>query len=55
MKNGVVLYKQLIHITMDYACPAWKSAACTHVRRLQVLQCRSLRIATFALFYVSSK
>jgi hypothetical protein len=38
VRNGVLLYKQLIHPMMDYACPAWRSAARTHVWRLQVLQ-----------------
>ena len=38
VRNGVQLYKQLIRPMMDYACPAWRFAARTHVRRLQVLQ-----------------
>jgi hypothetical protein len=38
VRNGVLLYKQLIRPMMDYACPAWRSAARTHVRRLQVLK-----------------
>ena len=38
VRNGVLLFKQLIRPMMDYACPAWRSAARTHVRRLQVLQ-----------------
>ena len=37
VRNGVLLYKQLIRPMMKYACPAWMSAAPTHVRRLQVL------------------
>ena len=37
VRNGVLLYKQFILPMMDYACPAWKSAARTHVRILQVL------------------
>ena len=37
VRNGVLLYKQLIRPMVDYACPAWRSAARTHVRRLQVL------------------
>ena len=37
VRNGVLLYKQLICPMMDYACPAWSSAARTHIRRLQVL------------------
>ena len=37
---------------MDYACPAWRSAARTHVRELQVLQSKCLRLATVAPWYV---
>jgi len=31
VRNGVLLYKQLIRPTMNYACPTWRSAARTHV------------------------
>ena len=55
IRNGVLLYKQLIRPMMDYACPAWRSAALSHVRRLQVLQCKCLRLATGAPWYVSSR
>jgi len=48
VRNGALLYKQLIRPMMDYACPAWRSAACSHVRRLQVLQSKCLRLATGA-------
>jgi hypothetical protein len=34
VRNGVLLYKQLIHPMMDYACPIWRSTACSHVRKL---------------------
>ena len=37
IRNGVLLYKQLFRPMMDYVCPAWRSAAHTHVWRLQVL------------------
>jgi len=40
---------------MDYACPAWKSVARTHVRRLQVLQSKCLRLVTGALWYLSNR
>ena len=40
---------------MDYACPAWRSAAPTHVRRLQLLQSKCLRLATVAPWYVSNR
>ena len=51
----MLLYKQLIRPTMDYACPAWRSATRTHVRRLQVLQSKCLRFATGATWYVSNR
>ena len=53
--NGVLLYKQLIRPMMDYACRAWRSAARTHIRRLQVLQSKCLRIATGAPWYVINR
>jgi hypothetical protein len=40
---------------MDYACPAWRSAARTHVRRLQVLQSKYLRLATGAPWFLSNR
>jgi hypothetical protein len=48
VRNGVLLYKQLLRPMMDYACPAWRSAAHSHVRKLQVLQSKCLRLATGA-------
>ena len=55
VRNGVLLYKQLTRPMMDYACPAWRSASRSHVRRLQVLQSKCLRLATGAPWYVSSR
>ena len=54
IRNGVLLYKQLIRPIMEYACPAWRSAARSHVRRLQVLQSKCLGLATGARWYVSN-
>jgi hypothetical protein len=48
IRTGVLLYKQLIRPMMDYTCSMWTSAARTHVRKLQVLQSKCLRIATSA-------
>jgi hypothetical protein len=45
----------LIHPMMDYACPVWRSAARTHVHKLQVLQTKCLRIATNAPRYVCNR
>jgi hypothetical protein len=55
VRNGVLLYKQLIRPMMDYACSLWRSAALSHVRRLQVLQSKCLRLATAAPWYVSNR
>jgi len=55
VRNGVLLYKQLIRPMMDYACPAWRSAARSHVRRLQMLQSKGLRLSTGAPWYVSNR
>ena len=55
VRNGVLLYKQLIRPMRDYACPAWRSAARFHVRRLQVLQSKCLRLANVAPWYVSNR
>jgi hypothetical protein len=55
VRNGVLLYKQLFQPMMDYACPAWRSAARIHVRRLQVLQSKCVRLATGAAWYVSNR
>lgn len=48
VKNGALLYKQLTRPMMNYAYPIWRSAACTHVRKLQVLQSKCLCIDTDA-------
>jgi len=53
IRNGVLLYKQLIRPMTDYACPAWRSAARSHDRRLQVLKSKCLRLASGAPWYVS--
>ena len=46
VRNGVLLYKQLILPMMVYACPAWPFNACTHIWSLQVLQSKGLRLKT---------
>ena len=55
VRNGVLLFKQLIRPMLEYACPAWRSAARTHVRRIQGLQSKCLRLATGAPSYVSNR
>jgi hypothetical protein len=41
IRNGVLLFRQLIRPMMDYACPIWRSTARCHIRKLQVLQVSS--------------
>jgi hypothetical protein len=55
IRNGVLLYKQLIRPMMDYACPVWRSAARTHVQRFQALQSKCLRLVTGAPWYLSNR
>jgi hypothetical protein len=55
IRKKAPLYKQLILPMMGYTCPAWRSAARTHVRRLQVLQSKCIRHATGAPWYVSNR
>ena len=55
VRIGVLLYKQLIRPLMNYACPVWRSAARSHVRKLQVLQSKCIRLATGAPWYVSNR
>jgi len=40
---------------MDYACPFWRSAARSHIKKLQVLQSKCLRIATSAPWYIVNR
>jgi len=55
IRNGVLLYKQLIRPMMDNACPVWRSAARSHIKKLQVLQSKCLRIVTNAPWYVGNR
>jgi len=55
IRNGILLYKQLNHHLMDYACPAWRSTARAHVKRLQVFQSKCLRLVTAAPWYLSKR
>jgi hypothetical protein len=55
IRNGVLLYNQLVRPMMDYGCPVWRSAARSHVRKLQVIQSKCLRAATGAPWYISNR
>jgi hypothetical protein len=55
VSNGALLHKQFIRPMMDYACPAWRSAARSHVRKMQELQSKCLRLVTGTPLYVSNR
>jgi hypothetical protein len=55
IRNGVLLYKQLIRPMMNYACPVWRSAAHSHIQKLQILQSTCLCIATNSPWYTGNK
>jgi hypothetical protein len=55
IRNGVLIYKQLIRTAMDYAWPIRRSVAHIHVNKAQVPQSKSLRIATNAPWHVSNR
>jgi hypothetical protein len=55
IRNGVLLYKQLILPMVYYACPARRFAALTHVLRLHVSKSKCLRFATGAAWYVGGR
>jgi hypothetical protein len=54
VRNGVLLYKQLMRPMMDNACPIWRSAASSHIQKPKALQSKCLRIATNAPCYVGN-
>jgi hypothetical protein len=54
IRNGVLLYRQLIRPIIDYACSIWRSPGRSHITKLQVLQSKCLRIATGDPWYNSN-
>ena len=54
IRKAVLLYKQHICPLMDYACPVWRSTACSHIRNLQVIQSKCLHIVTNAPGYIAN-
>lgn len=43
-KNKNILYKSVIRPVMTYGCPVWYQAATTHIKKLQVIQNKSLKL-----------
>ena len=52
IRNGFLPYKKLFRPKMDNACPICRFAAPTHIRRLQVLQSKCLRLPTDSPRYI---
>jgi hypothetical protein len=55
IRNGFLLYKQLIRPMLDNACHIWRCAARSYFEQLQALQSKCLRVATDAPWYISSR
>jgi hypothetical protein len=55
IRNSVLVYMQLSRPIMGHACPIWRSAARSHVRKLKVLQSKCLLIPTIAPWYTSNR
>ena len=53
-RSGVMQYRQLIRPMMDYACPVCRHAADSHLKRLQHVQSKCLRIIAGAPWYASN-
>ena len=44
VKNKLLLYKAVIRPIFTYGCPAYREIAATHVKKLQILQNKSLKL-----------
>jgi hypothetical protein len=53
--NGLLLYQQLIRSMVHHACSILRSAACSHVWKLQVLISKCLRIANNPPLYIDNR
>ncbi|GFS97988.1 uncharacterized protein TNCV_2019221 [Trichonephila clavipes] len=52
LENKVVLYKQVLRPIITYASPVWGAAAATHMKKIQVIQNKILRLITNTPWYV---
>lgn len=44
LKNKILIYKTIIRTQMLYGCSVWKSAANTHLQKIQIIQNKNLKI-----------
>lgn len=54
-ENKLLLYKTMFRPALTYACSAWGYCAPSHLKRLQVVQNKALRMAAGAPWYVSNR
>ncbi|GFW38614.1 RNA-directed DNA polymerase from mobile element jockey [Trichonephila clavipes] len=52
LENKVILYKQILRPVITYGSPVWGAAAATHMKKVQVMQNKILRVMTNAPWYV---
>ncbi|GFU49092.1 RNA-directed DNA polymerase from mobile element jockey [Trichonephila clavipes] len=48
LENKVILYKQILRPVITYGSPVWGAAAATHMKKIQVMQNKILRVMTNA-------
>ncbi|GFW79405.1 transposable element Tc3 transposase [Trichonephila clavipes] len=48
LENKVILYKQILRPVITYGSPVWGAAAATHMKKIQVIQNKILRVMTNA-------
>ncbi|GFW53014.1 RNA-directed DNA polymerase from mobile element jockey [Trichonephila clavipes] len=51
-ENKVILYKRILRPVITYGSPVWGAAAATHMKKIQVIQNKILRVMTNAPWYV---
>ncbi|GFV67696.1 RNA-directed DNA polymerase from mobile element jockey [Trichonephila clavipes] len=52
LENKVILYKQILRPVITYGSPVWRATAATHMKKIQVIQNKILRVMTNAPWYV---
>ena len=51
IKNKILLYKVVIRPIFMYGCPAYREVAKTHIKKLQILQNKTLKLLLDRPFY----
>ncbi|GFS71712.1 RNA-directed DNA polymerase from mobile element jockey [Trichonephila clavipes] len=52
LENKVILYKKILRPVITYGSPVWGAAAATHMKKIQVIQNKILRVMTNAPWYI---